>query len=186
VGPSCRTVVLAWLLRSARQTRAPLGLESRPASQPPMRVLPPSRLCRGVVGPGRQTSTDCPVMAESPCGLGLRSSNHGANRSSTSSQLQKRPKTLLASSLTSPAPWIPYQSLPPLFSARECSRRCRTTPLASPRPQGLVLVARWRAWNPIVATVEGVESGVTTNCSSCFFLRRGSAHLRGQDAALRD
>jgi hypothetical protein len=48
------------------------------------------------------------------------------------------------------------------------------------------LVARWRAWNPIVATVEGVESGVTTNCSSCFFLRRGSAHLRGQDAALRD
>jgi hypothetical protein len=44
-------------------------------------------------------------------------------------------------------------------------------------------VARWRAWNPIVATVEGVESGVTTNC---FSLRRGSAHLRGQDAALRD
>jgi hypothetical protein len=43
-----------------------------PASQPPTRMLPPSRLRRGVVGPGRQTSTDCPVMAESPRGLGLR------------------------------------------------------------------------------------------------------------------
>ena len=52
-------------------------------------------------------------------------------------------------------------------------------PVAPPRQQGPVLEVRRRVWNPIAAIFEGVESGVSMNCSPCFLLRRGASISRG-------
>ena len=133
-------------------------------------------------------STDCPVMAESPRGLGLRSSNRGANHSSTSSQLQKRTRCPRA-------PFPLPRPTDPINQVREISPSAgRREGLWPPRLTSRLAAGRcsmWSRgdspldWNNARANHQTQVQEIPVSCSSEYgvprsLLRHTSAYSRGQ------